>query len=58
MTPIWLHGVDIINFLFLSSALPLLFVLIPLIVDLATGNSAADDIVVHRANSSTEDISL
>ena len=42
--------------LFLA-AVPILFVIIPLIVDLATGNSAADDIIVHRPNG-TEDISL
>ena len=41
----------------LLSAVPVLFVLIPLIVDLATGNNAVDDIIVRRPNN-TEDISL
>ena len=39
------------------AAVPLVFVLIPLIVDLATGYDPVDDIVVRRTNS-TEDISL
>ena len=39
-----------------SSAIPIVLVLIPLIIDLATGSDAADDIIMHRANK-TEDIS-
>ena len=34
-----------------------MFVLIPFIVDLATGNGASDDIIVRRPNN-TEDVSL
>ena len=46
----------LINPLYLPLAVPIVLVLIPLIVDLATGNDAARDIVVRRGNT-TEDIS-
>ena len=46
-----MHGI------FHFAAVPPVFVLIPLIVDLATGHRPADDIVVQRANSSN-DLSL
>ena len=39
------------------AAVPLVLVLIPVIVDLATGRDPANDIVVQRANS-MEDIPL
>ena len=37
---------------------PIAFVIIPLIADLATGTDRASDIIIHRANETTEDISL
>ena len=39
-------------------AVPIAFVFIPLIADLATGTDPTNDVVIHRANATTEDISL
>ena len=44
-----------INFLI---GVPIAFVIIPLIADLATGTDRASDVIIHRANETTEDISL
>jgi hypothetical protein len=46
--------ITVISFL---SAVPLLFFLLPLIVDMATGEGADEDIIVRRPHSK-EDISL
>ena len=40
------------------AALPLIFVFIPFIVDLANGSDSGSDIVIRRANATTEEISL
>ena len=42
----------------LCVAVPVVLVLVPLIVDLATGSDPVDDIVIQRANVTTEGISL
>ena len=38
---------------FLPIAVPVVSVLIPLVVDVATGSDAKDDIIVHRAKDSS-----
>ena len=48
------HGMSLGVFI----AVPIAFVFIPLIVDLAIGSDPANDIVIQRANATTEEISL
>ena len=51
-------NISLLHVLFLCVAVPVVLVLVPLIVDLATGSDPVDDIVVQRANVTTEGISL
>ena len=39
------------------AGVPVVFVVIPLIVDLANGNDPSNDIIIHRPNN-TDDVSL
>ena len=51
-------NISLLHVLFLCVAVPVVLVLVPLIVDLATGSDPVNDIVVQRANVTTEGISL
>ena len=44
--------------LFFPIAVPIVFVLIPFIVDLANGSDFEDDIITFRGNEATEEVSL
>ena len=50
----WLPVIHLNAFLLYTAAAPIILVIIPLIVDMATGHAAQDDIIVRRGT----DISL